>query len=752
MNDDSGDNSFIAEALPAFISEAREQIEAYEQLLLELEERPDDRELLDALFRCAHTVKGSAGIFGLDRVVAFTHHVETLLDQLRAGAIALTPALSTLLLRSNDQIGALVDAASTDRPPQAGEAKAMQALIDELQACSGAAAPASSGVTPVPASSTPTGAGAARRWHISAHFGAETFRNGMDPLATLSYLRGMGRIVSIGCDIDAVPGLDAIDPECCHLGFEFGFETTCGRDEIEAAFSFVRDGLTLQLIEPGADPAAFIALIEALPQTPRLGEILVTVGAVTREQLAHGLQTQALGAAHGAAVPRIGDILRDEVDLDPQVVNAALGKQQQRGRDSAGPAAGDDHRFIRVQADRLDAVINLLGELVTADAGAALLARETRQGALIEAHVQIGRLIEEIRNGTLQLRMVPIGETFARFRRVVRDTASELGKDVAFEIVGGEAELDKSVVERIADPLMHLVRNALDHGLEPAEERVARGKPAQGRLTLAARHESGSILISISDDGRGIDRERVLARAWERGLVERGVTPSDDEICKLIFEPGFSTAEKVTNLSGRGVGMDVVRRNIEALRGSVTIASEPGAGSRIEIRLPLTLAIIDGFLVGVGPSKFIFPLESVVEVIETRPSAETIDERGRSLVALRDQALPVVSLRRLYGLESPEPDRVSVVVIKAGTSRYGVIVDQLFGQHQTVIKPLGRMFRSLRGMSGSSILGSGEVALIFDVNSLSHLAVDPPDRGIAPHRNAPPTARNVSAHNEGHTS
>jgi two-component system, chemotaxis family, sensor kinase CheA len=325
----------------------------------------------------------------------------------------------------------------------------------------------------------------------------------------------------------------------------------------------------------------------------------------------------------------------------------------------------------------------------------------------------------------LQLRMVPIGETFSRFRRVVRDTAAELGKDVLFDIVGGETELDKSVVERIADPLMHLVRNALDHGLEPSAQRLENGKPAQGRLTLSACHEAGSILIRITDDGRGIQRDKVLARAWERGLVERGVTPPDAEIFQLIFEPGFSTAEKVTNLSGRGVGMDVVRRNIEALRGSVNIRSVPGQGSTIEIRLPLTLAIIDGFLVGVGHSRFILPLDAVVEVIENRPTTGSVDARGRACVELRGQVLPVVSLRALYALESPEPERSSVVVIQAGVQRFGVRVDQLLGQHQTVIKPLGRMFRSLRGMSGSSILANGDVALIFDVFSLSQLAAEP---------------------------
>lgn len=678
MSAKDADQSFIAEALPAFISESGEQLEAIEQLLLELEDQPENGELLGALFRCAHTVKGSAGIFGLDEVVAFTHHVETLLDRLRDGLVAFTPDMGTLLLQCNDQIRFLIRLAQSGGSVGADEAAARASLETRLQAFSGDAPAASAGAGAVP-EAVAGGDSAARVWTLQVGFLPDTFRNGMDPLAILNYLRGLGSITRIHCDRSAVPGLDALDPESCHLAFGFELETTADQAAIEAAFSFVREDCTLQ-ITPPAQPEAC-----ALP-----------AGAETADTASATPATPEAARAPAAnAKPREG---------------------------------GEEQRFIRVQADRLDAVINLLGELVIAGAGASLLARQSRQGSLIEANEQINQLIEEIRNGTLQLRMVPIGETFSRFRRVVRDTAAELGKEVQLEIVGGDTELDKSVVERIADPLMHLVRNALDHGLETPEQRLAAGKPAQGRLILSACHESGSILIRITDDGRGVQRQKVLARAWERGLVEPGVVPADADILKLIFEPGFSTAEKVTNLSGRGVGMDVVRSNIEALRGTVQLSSEEGAGSTIEIRLPLTLAIIDGFLIGVGDSRFIFPLDAVVEVIESRSSATEMDASGRGVTELRGQPLPVVSLRKLYALDSSEPDRVSIVVIRSGGQRYGVLVDQLLGQHQTVIKPLGRMFRSLRGMSGSSILGNGDVALIFDVASLCQLAIHPPGR------------------------
>ncbi len=715
------DKDFIAAAMPAFISEAREQIESIETLLLELEEQPDNRELLDSLFRCAHTVKGSAGIFGLNRVVDFTHHVETLLDKMRDGDIALTPDISSLLLQCNDQIKFLVDTAADEDADTDEQRNARADLIRQLRVLSedaastvgavGNVAPGG-GVSDVGAES-----GGLKIWKISARFGTETFRNGMDPLSIARYLAGMGRVADMRCGVDAVPTLVNLNPENCYLSFSMDLETTASREDIEGAFSFVIDDCELDVVAPETEGQKLARAIEAMPETPRLGDLLVQVGAVSQVKLDQVLSTQQQSPGMPTvAKARIGDLLEAQAGVPPEAVAAALGKQQKM-RDNAP----SEERYIRVQADRLDAVINLLGELVIAGAGANLLARETHQVALIEANLHMNSLIEEIRNGTLALRMVPVGETFSRFRRVVRDTASSLGKEVNFEIVGGDAELDKSMVEKIADPLMHLVRNSLDHGLEPPQERLAAGKPATGKLVLSAKHETGAILIRIEDDGRGINRERVLQRAWNRGLVEQGVVPSDDAINMLIFEPGFSTAEQITNLSGRGVGMDVVRRNIEALRGTLRLNSNPGRGLQVDIRLPLTLAIIDGFMVGVGKSKFVLPLESVVEVIEAADANTKVDASGRHCLELRGQVLPVVRLRSLYSVESSLPDRVSVVVVNSTRGKYGIEVEVLMGQQQTVIKPLGRLFKTLRGISGSSILGSGEVALILDVGSLGDL-------------------------------
>jgi two-component system chemotaxis sensor kinase CheA len=662
MSHQDTDDELVRALLPAFIDEANAQCDALEQLLLQIEDAPEDRALLDALFRCAHTIKGSGGMFGQEGIVRFTHHVETLLDRLREGLLTLTPPLITLLLQSNDVMRGLVRLARDVQDEAPDAAQARERLVAQLQR-------ATAGTSPPPdppeAEAAPADrgrvgtapAGAPCQWQVAVRFGIDAFRHGVEPLRLLDSVRGLGDVVDLHCDAGTVPAFDAYDPESCYLSLAFRLASAATRAEIERALQCA-----------GSDCARAITEID------------------------HA------GAAQ--AVPK-----------------------PQRPR-PAGPAAGaaEDSGFIRVHADRLDEVINLLGELVIAGAGASMLARQTRQRSLVEANQQVTRLIEGIRNSTLKLRMVPIGETFARFRRVVRDTAAELGKEVALEIVGGDTELDKAMVDRIADPLMHLVRNAMDHGLETAEERLACGKPAQGTLTLNACHESGSILIRILDDGRGVQRDKVLRRAWDRRLLEPGVVPPDEAILDLIFAPGFSTAEQVTDLSGRGVGMDVVRSSVQAMRGSVTIDSTAGQGACIEIRLPLTLAIIDGFLVGVGQSRFIFPLDAVVEVIASRDAVTSVDARGRCCVELRGQVLPVVDLRSLYALDFPPPERSSVVVVRAGSRRYGVLVDTLLGQHQTVIKPLGLMLRSLRGVSGSSILGTGEVALIFDVGALGQLA------------------------------
>jgi two-component system chemotaxis sensor kinase CheA len=394
------------------------------------------------------------------------------------------------------------------------------------------------------------------------------------------------------------------------------------------------------------------------------------------------------------------------------VVEAALTKQKQVKETGAA-----ESKSIRVDADKLDQLINLVGELIIAGASVNVIAHRARVVELSEATSKLATLVEEVRDSALQLRMVRIGATFSRFQRVVHDVSRDLGKDIRLEIDGEETELDKTVIEKIGDPLMHLVRNSMDHGIENADLRQQRGKPAQGTLKLNAFHDSGAIVITVQDDGGGLKREKILAKAIERGLVEAGHHLSDTEIFGLVFEPGFSTAEKVTNLSGRGVGLDVVKRNITALRGTVSMASEEGVGTTVTVRLPLTLAIIDGFLVGVDKAVYAIPLDMIEECVAY--SAEP----GHDYTNLRGEVLPFIRIRELFSVPGKPAKGENIVVLKHAGQKAGLVVDTLMGEFQTVIKPLGQMFAQSKCISGSTILGSGDVALILDVPQLVRQAM-----------------------------
>jgi two-component system, chemotaxis family, sensor kinase CheA len=489
--------------------------------------------------------------------------------------------------------------------------------------------------------------------------------------------------------------------------------TDADRAKIESVFEFVKDDCDLRIVAPRSDIDAYIELIRALPEDDlRIGDILVRCGTLSREMLVRALSRQALDPE---VEPRpIGQILVQAGAVEQVVVDAGLERQRQ-ARERRGP----ESQMVRVDAQKLDQLIDLVGELVIAGSAVGLIGQRSGLSELNEAVSTLARMVEGVRDRALQLRMVQIGGTFNRFKRVVHDVSRELGKDIELIITGEDTELDKTVVEQINDPLTHLVRNAVDHGIEPAETRVARGKPAKGTVRLNAYHDSGAIVIEIADDGGGLKRDRILAKAVERGLVPAGVALSDREIYNLIFEPGFSTAEAVTNLSGRGVGLDVVKRNVTALRGSIDVSSEEGRGTRFQIHLPLTLAIIDGFLVRLADSTFVVPLDMVDECVEKQPDGED-EHAARGYVNLRGQVLPFVRLREVFGIARAARQRQNVVVVKYANKRIGLVVDDLLGEAQTVIKPLGKMFQGLSGISGSTILGDGRVALILDVPALVH--------------------------------
>ena len=645
----------VNDALPEFIAEGNELLKEMEVGLLACGQSAE-AETINLIFRCAHTIKGSAGLFGLEHIVRFMHVVETVLDLVRKGRQPISDELVTLLLKCKDHVAELVGLVQAAEEPTAELEQRSSVLRAELLRIANldSGAPSDAPASGSAARDAAAGA-AATSWHVSVRFALEVLKAGMDPVAFVRYLATFASLESVSVLDEGLPSPERFDPELCYLAFDIKLRTREPRERIESAFEFVREDCTLRITQ---------------------------------------LSAAAVAPAQAAAPP--------ETAAAPSLNAGAT----DTGKRASGAAS------IRVDAHKLDRLITHIGELIIAAAAANLAARRAGKTDIEEHTSTVAALVEEVRESALQLRMVRIGGVFDRFKRVVRDLSHDLGKTIELEIRGEETELDKTLVERIADPLTHLVRNAMDHGIESTQVRIARAKSATGRLTLNAFHDSGSIVIEVSDDGGGLKRERILAKAIERGLIEPGCELSDEEVFNLIFEPGFSTAEQVTNLSGRGVGMDVVKRNITALRGSIDLRSEEGAGTTVSIRLPLTLAIINGFQVAVGESRFVLPLESIDECVELA------SDTGHDFADLRGQVLPFVRLRELFGTRSPAVRRESIVVVRHGAQRAGLVVDSLLGESQTVIKPLGKVFRNVSCVTGSSILGNGEVALILDVPAL----------------------------------
>ena len=701
----------LAGAIATFAEEARELIVQMEEILLRAESGDNTDEDMNALFRCAHTIKGSGGLFGLDEVVRFTHVVENVLDRLRKGTIRFSSDLITLLLESQDQIATLVEGALGDGI-QAEVLARSDALIARLRVWTeGDAAKAGSSQVTVPVDAVEKIASAnaehkgSDHWHLSLRFAPGVFADGMDPLGFIHYLSHCGEIHHVETLTDRLPELDQSDAEVCYLGFEVALKSTASKQEIESVFEFLDSNATIRIFPPHSKTEEFLRLIESGAEADeRLGEILIACGTLTQKELDAALHQQYQGSEQ----KRLGEILVDEQAVQPAVVEAAAAKQKRQDdkRSSEGQS-------IKVPSARLDALINRVGELVIAGSGTFAQALKINRPELMESASLLLSLVEDIRDMTLGLRMVPVGEVFSRFPRVVRDVSKELGKQIELSITGAEAELDKSMIEKLGDPLMHLIRNSMDHGIESAETRLAAGKPAHGTVGLHAYHESGTIVVEVADDGKGLDPKKILAKAVEKGLVAAGTSLSEQEIFRLILAPGFSTAEQVTNLSGRGVGMDVVRSNVEALRGTLDIQSTLGQGTTMRLCLPLTLAIIDGFHVGVGSAHFIVPLDLVVECVELPPGIEHVD-----YMELREEAMPFVRLHQLFGEEREAKARQRVVVARYLGKRIGLVVDRIFGKCQTVIKPLGPLFEEVPCVSGSTILGGGEVALILDVAQL----------------------------------
>ncbi len=713
----------LQQARQTFITESRELLQDMEDALLILENSPDDQDTINSLFRSAHTIKGASGILGLDEIERFTHVVESLLSRVRENEIKITGEIIEVLLECRDHISGLVETASSEGGVPKKAVKRGAELIEKLNAHLGAApggkAAAKAEQAPFePPACDSTGAVASTdAWHISLRFGPDALRAGMDPASFIGYLPKLGEIVSLITITESIPPADEMDPESCYLGFEIDFMSDFDKKSIEDVFEFVREDCDIYILPPHSRIQSYVELIEALPEdVVLLGEILIRGGALTHTELQEALALQNAhavkdGAADGAQTLRIGEIMVGQGMVHPEVVDAALEKQKKtqvvRSRES---------NTIRIDAGKLDDLVDLVGELVISTAAIGQHAQRIEDAPLTESSSIMMRLVEELRDSTMKARMVPIGDTFSRFNRMVRDMSRDIGKEIDLVISGGETELDKTVVERINDPLIHLVRNAADHGLEDPEVRRVKGKPERGKIRLNALHDAGCIVIEVSDDGKGLNRERILEKAVSAGLAAPGQPLSDREIYNLVFEPGFSTAEKVTKLSGRGVGMDVVRKNIESLRGTVEIESREGEGTTVRIRLPLTLAIIDGFMVGIGDSCYVIPLDMVVECVEL-PASEKRDKK-QSCINLRGEALPYIRMSHFFNKQASPGRFENIVIVQYAGHKVGLVVDELFGEVQTVIKSLGKVYRDVRGISGATILGNGKVALIIDVPRL----------------------------------
>jgi two-component system chemotaxis sensor kinase CheA len=648
-----------------FILEAEDLLNQIEEVVLDLDKNTADPEAVNRLFRAFHTIKGSGAMFGFDAVASFTHQVETVLDRVRNGSLAMSRPLVQLVLNARDHIKILLEK-SADVP--ASVHVAGESIVEALKALLGPSVP-SAAIIPaaIPAAIEPAfAANAPASWRIYFRPAHNIAATGQNPVALLNELRALGSC-RVKCDTAAIPPFDQLDPEACHLAWEVALTTEKDANAIRDVFIFIEGECELEIERLAATPASQPALA---PQAP----------------------------------------LSAMISAEPAKTAAASPSPTARA------IAGKDSS-VRVPSDRLDRLVNLVGELVMNQSRLSQVADRSDQSDLAVPVEELERLIAELRDTVLGIRMMPIGATFNRFRRLVHDLSLELGKEIDLVTEGEETELDKTVLDQLGDPLVHLIRNSIDHGIELPDDRERSGKPRRGKILLSAAHIGSNVVITIQDDGRGLAVEAIRAKAVEKKLVAPDSNLSEREIFRLILLPGFSTAKTITNVSGRGVGMDVVQREIDALRGTIDISSVPGQGTTISATLPLTLAIIDGLLVSLGEDKFIVPMSAVVENVELTREQRTRNN-GRNVVAVRGDLVPYIRLRETFALPGDGPDVEKIVLVRMGGERVGLVVDRVLGSHQTVIQSLGRFYRDVGVFSGATIMGDGRVALIFDVGGL----------------------------------
>jgi two-component system chemotaxis sensor kinase CheA len=667
-----------------FRQEASELFEVLEGALLDLGLRPDDRELVDSAFRALHTIKGSGAMFGFDKVASFTHEFETAFDRVRKGEIKPTQDLISVALAAKDYIRALIE------DPQSTDDIIGEAILDDLKRYvfpDQAATAVAEIVEAPPAPAERKQAG----WHLYLEFESHILRNGSNPLDLLDDLCKLGPCFVVPVT-DGIPFLDELEPDDCYLKWDVKLHAACDKDAIDDVFMFVSDEmkLTLSPLEHVEAPAP-MPLFQLLDEEP----------APMAEMPAPVVEAAAPVTAPPAA------------KVEPKSESKPEPKSEAK-RDDRGIAT------VRVQAERLDELMDRVGELVIAQARLTQLAASGSDLSIKMIAEEIERLASSLRDTTMGARMVPIGSLFGRFRRLIHDLSRDLSKPVEFVTTGEDTELDKTMIECLADPLVHLIRNAIDHGIEDTATRSANGKTEQGRIELAAVHSGAQVLVTVKDNGGGLNTARIRAKAEEQGLIASGAVLTDHEIHQFLFHPGFSTAQTISALSGRGVGMDVVKRTIENMRGTIDLSTKPGHGTTVTLRLPLTLAIIEGLLIRVGEGRYIIPLSAVEECIEL--TAQDERSRGRNFLNVRGNLVPFLRLRDIMNA-SGTPDRhQKTIIISTGETHVGLVADQIIGNHQTVIKSLSKLHSDVTIFSGATILGDGTAALILDVAQLVTLA------------------------------
>lgn len=671
-----------------FRQEANELFEVLEGALLDLGQRPDDRELVDSAFRALHTIKGSGAMFGFDKVASFTHEFETAFDRVRKGEIKPTQELISVALAAKDYIRTLIE------DPQSTDDIIGEAILDDLKRFVSSDQPAApvaeiAEAPPLaPVESKQVG------WHLYLEFESHILRNGSNPLDLLDDLCKLGPCFVVPVT-DGIPFLDEMEPEDCYLKWDVKLHAACDKDAIDDVFMFVSDEMKLTL-----SPLEHVEAPAPMPLFQLLDE----------EPVAEMPAPLVEAAAAPAAAPALAKTEpKSDARPDPKIEPKAEAKRDDRGIAT-----------VRVQAERLDELMDRVGELVIAQARLTQLAASGSDLSIKMIAEEIERLASSLRDTTMGARMVPIGSLFGRFRRLIHDLSRDLSKPVEFVTTGEDTELDKTMIECLADPLVHLIRNAIDHGIEDTATRSANGKTEQGRIELAAVHSGAQVLVTVKDNGGGLNTARIRAKAEEQGLIAAGAVLSDHEIHQFLFHPGFSTAQKISALSGRGVGMDVVKRTIENMRGSIDLSTRPGQGTTVTLRLPLTLAIIEGLLIRVGEGRYIIPLSAVEECIEL--TAEDERSRGRNFLNVRGHLVPFLRLREIMSA-SGTPDRhQKTIIISTGETHVGLVADQIIGNHQTVIKSLSKLHSDVTIFSGATILGDGTAALILDVAQLVAMA------------------------------